>query len=112
MENIIIVLHLLICLFVIGLVIIQDPKSGSGGLWGGGSANSVLGATGAATLANKMTRLFGVFFGVTSLVLSYYFTQTDSSVVDKVIPQSSSSAPLSAPAPTEAPAPAAPTNNK
>ena len=46
MEALVAVVHIVVALVLIGLVLIQDTKSGSVGVFGGGGgSNSVLGAT-------------------------------------------------------------------
>ena len=83
MESFVAVVHILVALVLIALVLLQDTKSGSvGGAFGGGGSNSVLGATGATTLAQTMTRWVAFAFAITCLLLSYHSTKTSSSVFD------------------------------
>lgn len=86
MGTFIAVLHIIVALVLIGLVLIQDSKGGGalgiGG--GGGGSNSVLGATGASTLAAKMTRIAAVVFALTSIGLSVISAQSSKSVLDSV----------------------------
>jgi preprotein translocase subunit SecG len=119
MEIFLTIVHVVVCLGLIGLVLLQDSKSGSlGGAFGGGSSNSVLGATGAATLAQKMTRWLAVLFACTSLGLTVLSSRGSKSVLDStVLPAATapatpavpaaateSATPAAAPAATEAPA--------
>ncbi len=120
MESFIAIVHILVALVLISLVLLQDTKSGSvGGAFGGGGSNSVLGATGATTLAQSMTRWVAGIFAVTCLLLSYNSSKTTSSVIDgspvSAAPITPASSPEAAPgtdapvAPAEgAPAPATP----
>jgi preprotein translocase subunit SecG len=86
MEAFIAVLHIIVALVLIGLVLIQDTKSGSvGGAFGGGGSNSVLGATGATTLAQKVTRWTAAIFAISCLTLSVFSTRTTSSVLDSAV---------------------------
>lgn len=109
MTTFIAVLHILVALILIGLVLIQDSKGGGalgmGG--GGGGSNSVLGATGASTLAAKMTRIAAIIFALTSIGLSVLSSQHSKSILDKL---PAASAVPTAPATTtpETPAAAAP----
>lgn len=107
MEIFLTIVHVVVCLGLIGLVLLQDSKSGSlGGAFGGGSSNSVLGATGAATLAQKMTRWLAVLFACTSLGLTVLSSRGSKSVLDSsVLPAAT------APTAPAAPAAAAPTEN-
>lgn len=100
METFVTVVHVLIALVLIALVLVQDTKSGSlGGAFGGGGSNSILGATGATTLAAKATRWAGVLFAITCISLTYFSSRKHQSVVDGFVPA----------APVEAAAPAVPT---
>lgn len=103
METFVAILHILVAVILIGLVLVQDSKSGSlGGAFGGGS-NSVLGATGAATLASKLTRWTAVIFAVTCILLTIFINRQQRSVIDSaVIP----SAPVQAAPTTPATEPA------
>jgi preprotein translocase subunit SecG len=84
MENFIAVVHVLTALALIALVLLQDSKSdGLGGAFGGGGSNSILGATGGATLAQKLTRWAAMVFAVTSIGLTIAANKK-SSVVDSM----------------------------
>ena len=85
MANVIAVIHLILCLNLAALVLLQDPKNGgAGGVFGGGGANTFLGATGGATFLTKLTRYSAVFFGVTCLVLTLLSRPEQSSVLDSL----------------------------
>ncbi len=84
METFIAVIHILTALSLIALVLLQDSKSdGLGGAFGGGGSNSILGATGGATLAQKLTRGAAVVFALTSIGLTTMGNRR-SSVVDQM----------------------------
>jgi preprotein translocase subunit SecG len=96
MEGFVSILHIIVALTLIALVLLQDNKSGSiGGAFGGGGSSSVFGATGAATLAQKLTRYAAVIFAVTSILLSIFSGRLNKSVMDGAAP-----AAQSVPAPT------------
>lgn len=83
MESFVAVLHIIVALILIALVLVQDTKSGSlGGAFGGGGSNSVLGATGATTLAQQMTRWVAGVFALTCIMLSIFSSRSTSSVLD------------------------------
>ncbi len=83
METLVAIVHILVALILIVLVLVQDSKSGSiGGAFGGGGSNSVLGATGATTLAQKMTRWTAVVFAGTCILLTMYASQSHKSILD------------------------------
>lgn len=106
METLVAVIHIVTAFVLILLILLQDSKSGSlGGAFGGGGSNSVLGATGATTLAQKMTRGAAVIFAVTSILLTVYSSRGNRSVLDSL----GASAPAAtAPAPAAPPADSAP----
>ncbi len=75
--------HLIFCLLLISIVLLQDPKSsGTGGVFGGGGANSVLGSTGAVTFLTRLTQWSAVIFGITCITLSLMSRPDTSSVLD------------------------------
>ena len=84
METFVTVVHILVALILIGLVLLQDSKS-SMGAFGTGGSNSVLGATGAATLAQKLTRAAALIFAITSIALSVFSARSNKSVMDAVV---------------------------
>lgn len=81
------IIHIIACLGLIGLVLIQDSKGG-GVFTSQTSSNSVLGATGATSLAQTMTKVVATVFAVTCIGLSIMSARADRSVVDggSVIP--------------------------
>jgi preprotein translocase subunit SecG len=73
---------------LIVLVLVQDSKSGSIGIsFGGGGSNSVLGATGGASLAQKLTRWTAAIFAMTAITLTYFSSTKNASVVDGMMPE-------------------------
>lgn len=115
MVTVIAVIHILVCLMLIALVLLQDPKSGgAGGVFGGGGSNSLLGATGAVTFLTKITRYSAIVFGVTCLMLTLMSRPNTGSVIDSAPAGVSQPAPAAPTAPATggtAPAPAAPQNS-
>lgn len=77
--------HILSCLALIGLVLVQDSKGG-GVFTASSSSNSVLGATGATTLASTMTKIVSGILVVTCISLAVLSSRTQTSVVDSVVP--------------------------
>lgn len=83
MMTFIAVVHIIVAVVLIGLVLIQDSKGGGLGIGGGGGgANSLLGATGATTLAAKATRWAAVLFALTCVGLSVMTSKKPKSVLD------------------------------
>lgn len=86
METFIATIHVITALSLIALVLLQDSKGGGvGGAFGGGGSNSILGATGGATLAQKSTRIVAVIFAATSIGLTLMANKR-SSVIDDMAP--------------------------
>ncbi len=73
--------HILACIGLIALVLMQDSKGG-GMFSGQSSSNSVLGATGGATLTNNLTKVVSIILAVTCLSLAVMMAKSQKSVVD------------------------------
>lgn len=98
-------IHILACIALVGLVLVQDSKGG-GVFTGQTTSNSVLGATGATTLAGTLTKVVGLILVVTCITLAILTSKSQKSVIDSsVIP--SATAPANGAAPVET----APTEN-
>ena len=109
LYGLLIVVHVLCCLLLIGVVLLQTGKRADlAGAFGGGGSQTAFGARGAATLLSKLTTIGAIVFMLTSFALSMMASSGGGrgSVLDEV-PASSAPAPT-APVPSE-PAPAPPT---
>lgn len=107
MELVVLIIHLLVCVCLIGLVLLQRSEGGALGM-GGGGGGSLMSGRGAADALAKMTSVAGGFFLVTSLGLTLLSGASSassggSSVLDNIVPRSSVIEPAApaAPAPTE-----------
>ena len=83
------IVHVLVCLFLIGVVLLQTGKRADlAGAFGGGGSQTAFGARGAATALSKMTTGGAVLFMVTSIFLTVAYTGGDggSSPLDAVAP--------------------------
>ena len=69
MQLIILSIHLVVCIALIGLVLLQRSEGGALGM-GGGGAGALMSGRGAADALAKMTQVAGFFFIVTSLSLT------------------------------------------
>lgn len=64
-------IHVLVCLSLVLVVLLQSSKGGGlAGALGGGAENTVFGGRGAATMLSKATTIFGAAFMITSLTLT------------------------------------------
>lgn len=72
MSLFVIVIHVIVCIALIMIVLLQTGKGADmGAAFGGGSSNTLFGATGASTFLGKMTTVAAVVFMLTSLILAY-----------------------------------------
>ena len=68
---ILVVIHVIVSLFLILVVLVQQGKGADlAGAFGGGGSQTAFGARGATTLLHKLTTGFFVAFVVTSLTLA------------------------------------------
>jgi preprotein translocase subunit SecG len=71
------VLHVLACLFLIVIVLLQRGKGAEmGAVFGGGAGATVFGSRGAGNFLTRMTTAAAVIFMVTSLTLAYIANDT------------------------------------
>ena len=93
--TIVTVVHVLACLFLAVVVLLQTGKGSDAGAVFGGSSQTIFGSSGAGNFLTKLTTATAIIFMLTSLTLTYGAAkQTSKSLFDN--------------APTSAPAPAAP----
>jgi len=101
------ILHVVLCIFMIFVILLQPGKdAGMGAALGGGAATSAFGGRGAVTFLSKLTAVCAGLFFLTSLGLS--FVGVRSSVTSNLAKAAAAkSAPVAAPAPgSAAPTPA------
>ena len=103
-----VILHVIISIFLILVVLIQQGKGADlAGAFGGGGSQTAFGARGATTLLHKLTTAFFILFVITSMSLAILQARPRSSVM------SDQPAAATTPAPTTtAPAPAPATPSK
>lgn len=110
MQTLILTLHIIVCVVLVILILLQAGKEGMGVIFGGGNT-SVFGSSGAGGMLAKMTAFMAVVFVVTSLSYTYVTSSrpSDESAVLKVEPLTIEDVPAKpAAAPEAAPAAAAP----
>jgi len=71
MTSVIIAVHIIVCIALILIVLLQTGKGASMGAAFGGSTQTVFGATGSADFFEKITTAVAVIFMLTSLTLTY-----------------------------------------
>jgi preprotein translocase subunit SecG len=98
MIVLLVILHVLISLFLILVVLVQQGKGADlAGAFGGGGSQTAFGARGATTLLHKLTTGFFIAFVVTSMTLAVLQARPRSSVMSGV-EAPAKSAPAPAPA--------------
>jgi preprotein translocase subunit SecG len=65
------ILHIVACLFLVLVVLLQPGKSGGMGAFTGAAATQVFGGRGAGTILTKITWVTATIFFLTSLTLAY-----------------------------------------
>ena len=74
--NLVLLVHILVCLFLIIVVLLQSGKAADlAGAFGGMGSQTAFGPRGSATLLSKATTVSAVLFMVTSLSLSIMATR-------------------------------------
>ncbi len=77
-----VVLHVLISVFLILVVLVQQGKGADlAGAFGGGGSQTAFGARGATTLLHKLTAIFFGLFVITSMTLAIVQGRPRSSVM-------------------------------
>ena len=86
MLTFITLVHVLLCIFMIFVILLQPGKdAGMGAALGGGAASSAFGGRGAVTFLTKVTAVCASLFFLTSLGLSFVGSKR-SVVADALIP--------------------------
>jgi preprotein translocase subunit SecG len=98
MVTILTIIHIMVCVFLVSIVLLQHGKGADIGATFGGGGESLFGTEGPVPIMNKITTGAAVVFMVTSITLAYFSAHsTTSSVMGG----------YSAPAPVEQQAPIA-----
>jgi len=107
MTIFLIIIHVLVCIALIMIVLLQTGKgSDMGAAFGGGSSQTLFGSTGASTFLSKATTGAAIVFMLTSLGLAYMSSHRTGSV--SIVTETPAPIEGSAqPAPATTPAPAA-----
>jgi preprotein translocase subunit SecG len=106
------IIHVIVCIFLIIVVLLQSGKAADlAGAFGGMGSQTAFGPRGSATLLSKATTLSAVLFMITSLSLSILATRTsgvsktvlDSSGAKQTAPAKPGAAPVKPAKPAGAP---------
>ena len=72
MSSILIIVHVIVCVALIMIVLLQTGKGADmGAAFGGGGSQTLFGSTGASTFLSKATTGAAIIFMLTSLALAY-----------------------------------------
>ncbi len=85
MTTLLIIVHVLVCLFLIVIVLLQHGKGADIGATFGGSSQSLFGSEGPLPLLNKITTLAAIVFMGTSISLAYISAQKSTGSVMKKV---------------------------
>lgn len=70
------IIHVIVCLVLIGVVLLQSGQSADiAGAFGGAGSQTAFGTRGGATLLSKVTTVCAVIFMCTSLMLSMLYSR-------------------------------------
>lgn len=83
LETPLIVIHTIVCLFLILVVLLQPGKSGGLGAITGAAAQQVFGGRGAGNFLSKTTWVSATIFFLTSMALAFLSSSTDASLAKK-----------------------------
>lgn len=81
MYTLLTIAHIIVCLFLVGIVLLQHGKGADIGATFGGSSQSLFGTEGPLPLLNKITTAVAVIFMLTSVTLAYMSSQKSKSSV-------------------------------
>lgn len=87
LQTLAVVFHVLLAVAIVGLVLLQRGKGADAGAgFGAGASGTVFGARGSASFLSRTTAVLATLFFLTSLGLSYLFSQQKqpTSVMDTV----------------------------
>jgi preprotein translocase subunit SecG len=102
----VLLIHILVCIFLIIVVLLQSGKAADlAGAFGGMGSQTAFGPRGSATLLSKATTISAVLFMLTSLTLSILATR-NAGLATTVLQGQTSSKTQKSPAPPPASAPA------
>lgn len=100
--TILVIVHVVVALFLIGVVLLQSGKAGNiADVFGGGGSMAAFGARGAATVLSRITWVAAAVFLITSLSLSLIKSSPSSLIRNR--PAQKAPAKPPAPAPQKPP---------
>jgi preprotein translocase subunit SecG len=81
MVTILTIIHIIVCIFMVSIVLLQHGKGADIGATFGGGGQSLFGTEGPVPLMNKITTAAAIIFMVTSISLAYVSAHRSTSSV-------------------------------
>jgi preprotein translocase subunit SecG len=76
------ILHIIVCIGLILVVLLQTGKGAEiGAVFGGGSSSTIFGSSGAGNFLTKLTTAMAIIFMITSLSLGYFAGRRPSATI-------------------------------
>jgi len=103
MGTVLLVIHLLVCIFLVACILMQRSTGGAlDGLGGGSGASSFLSARGTGNLLTRTTAVLATLLFVTSISLALYYrgqakpreSLVDSAAAEQTLPTAAPEAPV------------------
>ncbi len=101
----IVVVHVLVCIALILIVLLQAGKGAEMGAAFGGASQTIFGSAGAMGFLSKLTTVAAIIFMITSLLLTFSSTKRASTIMRERPAPTAPAAPSGAPAQPYAPTP-------
>src|SRR5918995_3423430 len=97
------ILHIVVCIGLILVVLLQTGKGAEiGAVFGGGSSSTIFGSSGAGNFLTKLTTGMAIIFMITSLTLGYFAGRKPSATIfDNRAPAVEPRAPMQPQAPPQ-----------
>ena len=102
---IITVLHILVCVALIMIVLLQAGKGAEMGAAFGGASQTIFGSSGAMGFLTKLTTIAAIIFMITSLLLAFASTRRASSLMTEKPAQTAPAVPQQMPVQPQIPVP-------
>jgi preprotein translocase subunit SecG len=80
MFTLLVIVHVIVCLFLVGVVLLQQGKSADlAAAFGGSGSQTAFGPRGASNVLTRLTTWAGVIFMITSILLTIMLSHTHGS---------------------------------
>ncbi|MBU2261232.1 MAG: preprotein translocase subunit SecG, partial [Proteobacteria bacterium] len=106
MQILVTIVHVIVCIVLVLVVLLQAGKGANMGAVFGGSSQTIFGSSGPGTFLGKMTTIVAIIFMLTSFSLSYTASRKGSSLMEGA---ARPAAQKTVPAPEAPPVPTSPT---